>query len=236
MAKSMITITRDLMRRPRGRVQLFKRGRLLWEIDNLYVNAGLPVLANLLAAATAGYKASAIGFGSGNTAAALGDTDLTLTPKYYNAIGTNTIGPAGGIASGAVLFNYGLLTTDYAANPLTIQELGLFANNAALQLPAAVGTANPAWAASTAKVVGNLIVDSNGNIERCTTAGNTGTAAPTWATNNGSTTNDFAGGGTAVWTMVAAHTVPGPMIAHVVVPSFPYAGAANYAGTWTITM
>jgi len=216
--------------RPHGIVRLYKHGRLMWECDNLFVNAGLTVLASLISGVTAGEIAASVGFGSGAMTPAVTDTDLTAAPKYYNAVGTHTIGPSGGVASGSVLFNYSLLTTDYGANGMTITELGLFAGAAAL--PAAIGTANPAWAASTAKVIGNLIVDSNGNIQRCTTAGTTGGSAPAWAATLNSTTND----GTAVWTLVAMHTAPSPMIAHVVVPAFPYSGTGNYSGTWTLSM
>jgi hypothetical protein len=209
-----------------------RRGKLIYEADNLYVNSGLTVLANLLGAGTAGYIAAAVGFGSGNPAPALTDTDLTSAPKYYNAIGTHTIGPAGGIAAGSVLFNYALATTDYAANPLTIQELGLFANTSPVILPALVGGTFSAWQSAHAYSLGNLIVDSNGNIQRVTTAGTSGGSAPSWSTTMGGTTTDS----TVIWTVVALHTAPGPMIAHVVVPSFPYTGAGNYSGTWTISM
>jgi hypothetical protein len=219
-----------LGKRPRGTVRLWKRGELLWERENLFVNAGLTALASLLAGVTTGQFVAAIGFGSGNTAPAITDTDLTLAPKYYKAIGTNSIGPAGGVAAGSVLFNYSLLTTDYGANGMTITELGLFAGTATL--PAAVGSGNPVWQASHAYVVGNLIVDSNGNIQRCTTAGTSGGGAPAWATTLNSTTND----NTAVWTLVALHTAPTPMIGHVVVPAFPYTGTGNYSGTWTESM
>jgi hypothetical protein len=136
------------------------------------------------------------------------------------------------VAAGSVQFAYSLATTDYAANPLTIQELGLFGNAGPLNFPAALGTANPSWGATTAYTVGNLIVDSNGNIQRCTTAGTSGASHPAWATTIGNTTADSG----AVWTAVALHTAPAPMIAHVVVPSFPYAGGGNYSGTWTISM
>jgi len=240
----MIEILCDMMLRPRGRVRLCETGRLdnqcvvgpckklIYEADNLYVSSGLTVLANLLGAGTGGYVAAAIGFGSGNTAPTVGDTDLGLAPKYYNAVGTHTIGPSGGIAAGSVLFNYALATTDYAANPLTIQELGLYANSAAVGLPALVGGTFSNWAASHAYTVGNLIIDANGNTQRCTTAGTSGSSAPTWATAVGNTTTDD----TVTWTLVALHSVPGPMIAHVVVPSFPYTGSGNYSGTWTISM
>lgn len=212
--------------RPRGIVRLYKRGRLLWEADNLFVNSGLPLLANLIAGVTAGQYVTAIGFGSGAAAPSAGDTGLRAAPAYYNAIGATSFP-----SPGSVQFNYALQTTDYGANGITIQELGLFANSSAVVLPSAVGTTNPSWAASTAQSVGNLTVDGNGNIQRCTTAGTTGASAPAWATTLGGTTTD----GGAVWTLVALHSQPGPMVAHVIVPAFAYTGTGNYSGTWTLT-
>jgi hypothetical protein len=221
----------------RGIVRLYegpdwRQGRLLWELENLVVNAGLVALASLLGDSVSGEYASVVGFGSGNTAPASTDTALGANPSYYNAITGTTIGPSGGVASGSVLFNYALSTTDYAANPLTIQELGLFGNTGASSYPAAVGTTFPNWAATTAYSVGTLIVDSNSNIQRCTTAGTSGASHPGWQTSIGATTNDS----TVIWTLVAKSTAPVPMIAHVVVPSFPYTGTGNYSGTWTISM
>jgi hypothetical protein len=223
--------------RLRGVVRFYegdwRRGRLLWERENLVVNAGLTALANLLGNSTAGEMVSVVGFGSGNTPPASGDTALSADPRYYNAVGTITIGPNGGVASGSVQFAYSLASTDYAANPITIQELGLFGNTGGASFPAATGTGNPSWTASHAYSVGNLIVDSNSNIQRCTTAGTSGSGShPTWATTIGNTTSD----NTAVWTLIALHTAPAPMIAHVVVPAFPYSGGGNFSGTWTISM
>lgn len=222
--------------RPRGIVSLYEsfrradgrweRGQLLWTRKNLFVNAGLPPLANLLAGVTAGQYASAVGFGSSNTPPALTDADLGASPKYYNAVGSSSFPSAG-----SVTFNFAINTTDYGATGLTVQELGLFGSSGSATLPAALGTTNPTWTATHAYSVGNLIVDANGNIQRCTTAGTSGAAAPTWATPIGATTSDSS----VVWTLVALHTAPTPMLAHVVVPSFAFTGAAAYQGTWTFT-
>jgi hypothetical protein len=216
-----------MVKRPTGIVRIFKRGALVWECRNLFVNAGLPALANLMAGVTSGQYALAIGFGSGATAPTVNDTDLGAAPKYYNAVGAHTFP-----SSGSVQFSYALTATaDYGALGMTVQEVGLFANGSAAAMPAAIGTANPVWAASTAFATGNLIVDANGNIQRCTTAGTSGSAVPTWATALGATTSD----GGAVWTLVALHTAPSPMLARVVVPAFAFNGTANYEGTWTFT-
>jgi len=212
--------------RPRGIVTLYEDDKLIWEGRNLFVNAGLPALANLIAGITAGQYVSAIGYGSGGIQPSLSDTGLTSTPSYYNSIGAHTFPSAG-----SVQFAYSLLTTDYAANGITIQELGLFANLGNVALPSAQGTGNPVWAATAAKTVGSTIADGNGNVQRCTTAGTTGAIVPTWATTLGGTTID----GSVTWTLVALHQAPTPLIAHVVVPAFAYSGGANYSGTWTLT-
>jgi hypothetical protein len=196
------------------------------------VNTALTALANLLGGVTSGQSAAVIGFGSGATTPTVNDTALSTDPRYYKVLDSVTIGPSGGVAAGSVQFAYSLQTTDYAANPLTIQELGLFGNTGGQTFPAATGTANPAWASAHAYSVGNLIVDSNGNVQRCTTAGTSGGSHPTWSTIMSGTTNDNS----AVWTLVAVHTAPTPMICHVVVPSFPYTGGGNYSGTWTVSM
>ena len=210
----------------------WRRGRLLWERENLVVNAALTALANLLGNNTTGQMVSVVGFGSGSAAPTANDTGLNTNPCYYRASGTATIGPSGGVAAGSVQFAYSLLSTDYAANPLTIAELGIFGNTGAANFPAATGTANPSWAASHSYTTGTLIVDGNGNIQRCTTGGTSGGSAPTWATTIGNTTSD----NTVTWTLVARSTAPLPMITHVVVPSFPYTGTGNFSGTWVISM
>lgn len=212
--------------KPQGIVRLYNGDQLIWEGRNLFVNAGLPSLANLIAGVTAGQYVATIGFGSGATAPAVTDAGLSSTPSYYNAIGAHTFPSAG-----SVQFAYSLLTSDYAANGLTIQELGLFANSGNVSVPSAQGTTNPLWAASQAKVVGNLIVDSGGNVQRCTTAGTTSTTGPTWSTSLAGTTTD----GSVTWTVVALHQAPAPMVAHVTVPAFSYTGGGNYSGTWTLT-
>ena len=53
------------------------------------------------------------------------------------------------------------------------------------------------WAASFAYALGALILDSNGNVQQCTTAGTSGASQPTWPTVRGETVAD----GSAVWTL-----------------------------------
>jgi len=64
--------------RPKGIARLYNRGRLLWEAENLFVNAGLPLLANLIAGVMAGQSITAIGFGSG-----------ALAPRWRYEPGSN---------------------------------------------------------------------------------------------------------------------------------------------------
>jgi hypothetical protein len=251
------------MRRPTGRFRIWRNGMLICARENLVVNAGLPAFAEQAAGGNS-FQVAVVGYGSGNTAPSVNDTDLTLPPKYYNAIEGASFPNAG-----TVQFSFALQANDFAAFGLNIQEIGLFANPGAVQIPAAIGFSYPAWAASsnqpvgnlvkdtegqpfrsttppgwtasTKEVAGNLILDANGNLQQCTTAGTTGTAAPGFATTVGAKTDD----GTVVWTVAAlagytpttgaAMVVPQPMIAHAEVPSFMFSGTANYTGTWSLT-
>jgi hypothetical protein len=59
----------------------------------------------------------------------------------------------------------------------------------------------PAWSASQALTPGQMIVDSNGNIQECTTGGTTGSTTPSnWGSTVGVTTLD---GSNVVWTCAA---------------------------------
>lgn len=184
------------------------------------MNAGLSTFAHLAGGATNGQSAAAVGYGSGSAAPAASDTDLAAPPKYYNSIGAATYP-----SSGTVTFDFALTQTDYAAYGMTIQEIGLYANVTGVMLPASTGFTYPGWLASSGQPIGSLVQDSgghsyrstlppawipgaavnvgqlitdpNGNLQECTTAGDTGATGPTaWATAIGGATSD----GTAVWT------------------------------------
>jgi hypothetical protein len=222
--------SRLVSRRPTGIIKMYKDGVKLWETRNLIVNEGLGCMAETLAGNTA-FKVAAVGFGSGSTPAAVTDTDLSGAQKYYNAVGSATFP-----TSGTVSFAFSLTTTDFAANGLVLQELGLFANNASGTLPSESGFTIATRANSTAYVVGNLVVDAAGtHVFRCTTAGTSASSAPTFNTAAiGNTTTD----GTVTWTYIAAVSDFGAsneMVAHAVVPSFTYNGSGAYSGTWSIT-
>ncbi len=124
--------------RPLGvvRFEIFEGSRLIASIEdhNLFVNAGLPALAALMGGDTSGEFASAVGFGSGSAGPMLTDSGLTA-PSYYKSLDSHSEDGAG-----SVTFNWSLGTGDTGAVGITIQELGLFANNATVVLP---GTTQP---------------------------------------------------------------------------------------------
>lgn len=61
-----------------------------------------------------------------------------------------------------------------------------------------VGSSRAAWKANTLFSLVSVVIDSNGNLQQVTTAGKTGTVAPTWGTSVGNITTD----GAAKWTMI----------------------------------
>ena len=108
-------------------------------------------------------------------------------------------------------------STDYSVGTLVTNS------NNSVQLCTAAGysgTPHPTWATTAGAIttdnngiavwqslhpynVGDLIIDTNGHVQRCTTAGTSGPTEPTpWPTTLGTTTDD-TGGSTVVWTLVA---------------------------------
>jgi Bacteriophage tail sheath protein len=96
-------------------------------------------------------------------------------------------------------FLHGIETIEVATGPVPITVV----KSAVIGL---VGTA-PLWAVSGALDLwqpnwivagGQQIVDANGNVQQCLTAGTTGAAAPVWATALDATTTD----GSAIWKLV----------------------------------
>ena len=90
---------------------------------------------------------------------------------------------------------------------LPVQLKGIVA-----QLP--LMTNDLAWSASTAFQVGDTVADTYGNVEQCTTAGTTGTTAPSWPTTTAPTTSGIGSAaippvagatttdGTVTWTLI----------------------------------
>ena len=56
-----------------------------------------------------------------------------------------------------------------------------------------------AWAAATVYALGAKVIDANGNLQQCTTAGTSGSSAPSWGTTLGGTTADNS---PLVWTLL----------------------------------
>jgi hypothetical protein len=221
--------------RPKGYVRMWARkpGCRFWTLidegPNLFVNAGLPALASLLGGVTSGEYGIATGFGSSGTPETVNDTSLT-GPSYYNAIVS-----ASEDGAGSVTFSWGIQASDYGAVGLTVAELGLFANTGSVTLPIVAGSNAAIWTASTAEVAGNLIQDSNGNIQQVATVTGdalTGGSAPTWATALNTTTTDNH----VTWTLVClAGTAPTPMLARRTITPVNIPSGFQLGGTWQFT-
>lgn len=119
---------KDIVMLPvRGFVTLnvFRKGKLIdcWQDRNLVVNGSKPIQAQLLGGSFTGNNITQIGFGSGLTAAAAGNTGLT-TP-FLKALDGVTYP-----ATGQVCFAFSLASAK--SNGLSIGEFGLFAANGTL--------------------------------------------------------------------------------------------------------
>ncbi len=117
----------------------------------------------------------------------------SYTPNYatdasLSNLGANVVGSAVQLAGIAV--SNGQVTANATTFPAvasgsTVDYIAIYKNTGAAT----------AWAASTAYSAGTVIQDSNGNLQKCVTAGSSGSAAPTWNTTyNGATTD-----GTVSW-------------------------------------
>src|SRR3984885_8191467 len=72
-------------------------------------------------------------------------------------------------------------------------------------MPTGVGLVLPTWNAITDYPVGAEVIDSNGNLQRVTAAGTSGSHPPAWATILGNPTNND---GTVNWDLVAPNRLP----------------------------
>jgi len=114
-------------------------------------------------------------------AAALGQQQINLTAAPTTAtMPDGTVVPMWGYFCGPVVT--GSTASCASSNPNSLTPAGV--------------TPSP-WAATKAYSQGNVILDSNGNVQTATTAGTSGATAPaTWGTTTAATTLD----GTVVWT------------------------------------
>ena len=91
---------------------------------------------------------------------------------------------------------YGVSYSNYHAGPFTATST---------TLSCAVDPTFSSWTAHNPYSVATIILDSNGNVQRCTTAGTSGATHPIWATNVGGLTLD--GSGNLVWTCLGAFQI-----------------------------
>ena len=96
-------------------------------------------------------------------------------------------------------FLHGIETIETSTGPvpITVVKSAVIGLVGSAPLWAAVG-APAMWQPSWVVAAGQQVVDPNGNIQQCSTAGTTGTSASTWATALNTTSAD----GTAVWKLV----------------------------------
>jgi hypothetical protein len=109
-----------------------RRGGTLVEVideKNLIVNGAKNQLARLLGGNVSGRSITQIGFGIGTTAAAPGDTALTLSPLYPST-SVKAIGSVAYPATGQVQFNWSLSTAELNGVPIT--EFGLLCQDGTL--------------------------------------------------------------------------------------------------------
>ncbi|MGA3210705.1 MAG: phage tail protein, partial [Terriglobales bacterium] len=91
--------------------------------------------------------------------------------------------------------------------PQFLEPPDSLASSAGYQLWMALsGPGAAAWQASNAYNYGDLVLDSNSNIQKCVVAGSSGLSAPSWATTQGSTTTDSG----VTWLNCGPQAVAGP--------------------------
>ncbi|MGA8533374.1 MAG: hypothetical protein WB615_04645, partial [Candidatus Tumulicola sp.] len=110
--------------------------------------------------------------------------------------------PAWSMVAGATTQDGGVTWTGQIWTSLELQTLQVTAS----QAPYTISW--PGWQASATHAVGQIITDSNGNLQVAQTSGTSGAAAPAWSTTAGAKTGD----GTVAWSMLAAERAQIPLI------------------------
>ena len=180
------------------------------------------MLANLIAGVTAGQTVAAIGFGSGAASPSITDTVLTASPAYYNAIISHSF-PSVEAFNSTMRWGQVIMArrdNDPGTRPFRQRRRGdCRPRTEPVIRPGVHGEARG--------------LDSGLEWQSAALhhGWNDGRRRASVGDAIGATTSD----GSAVWTLSALHTAPGPMIAHVSVPAFPYNGTSQYSGTWTLT-
>lgn len=130
---------------------------------------------------------------------------LASAPTLYVGVSSTEINPLGGNNTEPTTGGYARVATTAATWQVSANQ-------------------DPSWAATTAYALDAYIVDSNGNRQQATTAGTSGSSAPTWNTTVGGTTTD----GTVTWTLIG----PEPqIISNSALIQFPKATADWLSGT-----
>lgn len=140
-------------------------------------------------------------------------TNSTLTPVSYSAE-TGTMSTGNGITGATPptwQTSQGFVTPEFPSSVLGAQWVNR--GSAVRPWAYAAPTISPtvsqvqapslyaSWAASTWYAsLAFIIEDTNGNLQKLTTSGTTGTSQPTWNMTTGGTTLESVHGGTAVWT------------------------------------
>jgi len=230
--------------RPRGHVVTTawckRTGRRLWtrEADNLVVYAGTINVANHIADLT-NFGVVAFGVGSGGGAPSTGDTALTNPSYYKEFVAATTV--SGSPLPATITFNWGINSgspLDHGAKGIVATEIGLFMNPTGVALPDVISTVTlGTWASgspyvSTPASSASVLLDSNLNVQVCTTAGTSGGSEPTWATTIGNTTAD----NTVTWTCRALHSQPTVLFARALMPLGVLTPAVGFTSTWFVTV
>lgn len=210
-------------------------GRTIWtrETDNLVVLEGTEDVARLCAA-SGGFPISAIGFGSGITAPNVSDVFPLDAPAYYKAVDSRVVSIASLPAKITVSWSINVNTPkDYAAEDINVSEIALLTNPLGSALPSVDSNGSLAtWSGPQAYIVGDTVVDANGNVQSVTTAGTSGGSTPTWATTIGATTAD----GSVVWTMRAGQGAGFRLFARALMPLGSQTTTVGFQSTWVLTV
>ena len=88
-------------------------------------------------------------------------------------------------------FLHGIETIEISTGPvpITVVKSAVIGLVGSAPLWAAIG-APAMWQPNSVTAAGQQVVDPNGNIQQCSTAGTSGGSAPTWATSLNTTTAD----------------------------------------------